>query len=119
MAMRKGVRWYGPQVQRKLRGAAALGVRDTAEIHAQRASAIAPIEEGNLTRDVHVRVDEQALVGVVSFGEGPAAAYVIPQHEDPDYTHDPGREWKFLEKQGKDDPQLLERRVSTRLKEAH
>lgn len=119
MPISRGVHWYGEQVMGDIRKAAADGLLEAAEEYAGRAAQRAPHEEGTLERDVHTRVDPQALKAVISFGEGPASAYAVVQHEEKDYRHDPGRTYKFLENTVKEDPQLLQRHVAKRIREAH
>lgn len=64
----------------------------------QRSTAKVPWEEGDLSRDGAVVIDEAELVGAVTYGNTPdTAKYAVPQHENLEYRHDGGKEAKFLE----------------------
>lgn len=52
-----------------------------------------PIEEGTLERSGTTSIDDDRLVGAVSFD----TPYAVVQHEDMTMSHDAGREAKYLE----------------------
>lgn len=57
-----------------------------------------PHEEGDLERDGAVVVDDEALIGAVTYGNNDdTAKYAVVQHEDMTFKHDGGRSAKFLE----------------------
>lgn len=57
-----------------------------------------PWEEGDLSRDGVVEVDDAALEAAVSYGHDPLnAVKAVVNHEDMNRQHDPGRGPKFLE----------------------
>lgn len=57
-----------------------------------------PWEEGDLSRDGAVVLDEEELLGAVTYGNTEeTAAYAERQHEDMTLRHDAGKTAKFLE----------------------
>lgn len=73
--------------------AAQLGIE--AELILSEAVALVPIEEGTLQNSGQTAQD--GLEAAIGFGAGPAAPYAVRQHEDLTYTHDSGRQAKYLE----------------------
>lgn len=87
------VEWYGPQVKRAVRAAAARGLLKGAEHVLEEADRIVPHEEGTLERSGVASVDDQALRAAVGYD----TPYAVRQHEELDYHHDSGRQAKYLE----------------------
>lgn len=86
--------WEGDAVAKKLRGAGIIGLRKWLELVLTDSRAIVPLEEGTLERSGVTSVDERTLSGAVSYD----TEYAVPQHENLEYVHAPGREAKYLEK---------------------
>lgn len=63
-----------------------------------RSNAQVPHEEGDLERDGGVSLDDDRLLGAVSYGRNADTKdYAERQHEDMTLKHDAGRNAKFLE----------------------
>lgn len=85
--------WNGDAIAKKIREDAAAGLLDGAEYLLEEALRIVPLEDSDLARSGSTSVDDDALQAATSFD----TPYAIPQHENLDYRHDPGRQAKYLE----------------------
>lgn len=63
------------------------------EILLDASQAIAPVDEGTLETSAQLSSDKALMKAVVSYD----TEYAARQHEDPDYTHQAGKQWKYLE----------------------
>lgn len=80
------------------RAGAARGIGLALNLMLQVSNKRVPHEEGDLERDGAVVMDEENLIGAVTYGNSPdTAKYAERQHEDMTYRHDAGRSAKFLE----------------------
>ena len=79
----------------RLHQAIADAVLEEGELLLDEATRLVPIEEGTLQNSGRVAADDTTVA--VGFGSGPAAAYAVRQHEELGYTHDAGRQAKYLE----------------------
>jgi hypothetical protein len=70
-------------------------VGEEAEILLDESSRIVPLAEGILQDSG--RTAQDGTTSAVGPGSGPAAAYAVRQHEELGYTHDAGRQAKYLE----------------------
>lgn len=88
-----GLNWYGGQVTREIRAAAADALEIAAEHLKTESQRVVPIEEATLERSAFVDVDAGELRAAVSYD----TPYAVKQHEDLTLGHDPGRQAKYLE----------------------
>lgn len=68
------------------------GLRQALEHILTESRRIVPLEEGTLERSGRVSVD--GMEGAITYD----TVYAVPQHENLDYRHAPGRTAKYLEK---------------------
>jgi hypothetical protein len=73
----------------------AQAVGEEAELLLDESSRLVPIEEGTLQNSG--RTAQDGTTSAVGYGSGPAAPYAVRQHEELGYTHDAGRQAKYLE----------------------
>lgn len=85
------------KVTKATRPAAIRGITMGMEHVLQISKTLVPNDEGTLENSGRVVVDEKALTGAVTYGEGGAEAYAMVQHENLDYHHPGGRQAKYLE----------------------
>lgn len=93
MSMRFDLDWHGPEVTARTHDAAAAGLGKAMEHLLGEARKVVPIEEATLERSGVASVDNEGLVGAVSFD----TVYARRQHEELTWRHAPGRTAKYLE----------------------
>ncbi|GAA4945964.1 hypothetical protein GCM10023334_058620 [Nonomuraea thailandensis] len=81
------------EITAEIRRAAGRGLRHATEHVLSVSNQRVPHDEGTLERSGAAVVDENELRSVVSYD----GSYAVPQHENLDYKHKPGRTAKFLE----------------------
>ena len=90
-------RIYADEVARKVRTAAASGLRQTAEEMMTESKRLVPVDTGTLKGSGYVEPVDMADLSVrLGFG-GPAEPYALVQHEDLSLRHPGGGQAKFLE----------------------
>jgi hypothetical protein len=90
---RSTVSWNGKAVKGQTDTDVVRGLLMAAEWLVGEASAIVPIDEGNLDRSGVASVDRATLTSAASFD----TPYAVKQHENLHYRHAPGRQAKYLE----------------------
>ena len=88
------LRWYGDEIKRRARAAAARALDQAAEYVLEVANRTVPHETGQLQDSGDTSLDRQRLIAHVHY-DTPYARY---QHERLDLRHKPGRRAKWLEK---------------------
>jgi hypothetical protein len=73
-----------------------------------------PIEEATLERSGVAVVDEENLVGAVSYD----TVYAVRQHEELDWRHDAGRKAKYLEDPHRDEASTMTALVAAQIRRA-
>jgi hypothetical protein len=87
------VKWYGKKVTAEMQKGAARGLLLGARHVEEESKRIVPIDEGTLALQTIVSVDEAALAAAVSYD----TPYAVRQHEELTWSHDDGRQAKYLE----------------------
>ncbi len=87
------VQWYGAMAKGKAKAGAARGLFLGAEHVLEESRRLVPIEEGTLERSGLASVDEGQLRAAVSYD----TVYACRQHEEMSWSHDAGRQAKYLE----------------------
>lgn len=90
---RSELTWNGPAVERKLRAATMLALAKWAELLLQKSRELVPLDEATLERSGVASTDPDTLAAAVAYD----TPYAVPQHENMQYTHAPGRKAKYLE----------------------
>ena len=85
--------WRGSEVALDERGGAARGLFLAAENVLEQATRIVPLNEGTLMRSGVASVDAEQLVAAIAYD----TPYAVRQHEELDYSHQRGRQAKYLE----------------------
>lgn len=85
------------KVTKATRPAAIRGLTMAMEHVLQISQQLVPNDEGTLERSGRTVIDEDALTGAVTYGEGGAEQYAVVQHENLEYHHPGGRQAKYLE----------------------
>lgn len=112
MSMR--VKWYGEKVSGKAKDAAASGLHKAAEHVLEQANRLVPIEEGTLLRSGVASSDAGQLKAAVSYD----TPYAVRQHEELSYSHDEGRQAKYLEQPLDSERGEIERIIAREIKNA-
>lgn len=73
-----------------------------------------PIEEGTLERSGTAVVDEQNLVGAVSYD----TPYAVRQHEELGWQHDEGRKAKYLEDPHREEADTMHAIIAAQIRRA-
>lgn len=108
------LKWYGDDVARRKRGAAADGLFEAAESLLEYANRSVPLDEGPLQQSGMASVDRANLVAAVSYN----TPYSVAQHERLDYQHAPGRRAKFLELALEENRAQLQQHIANKIKAA-
>lgn len=102
MSIRRDFKWHGDAVKVAERLAAARGLMLAAEHVLTEANKIVPIQESTLLKSGHAWPPSQ--VGFVGGGSSEMKSavtydtpYAVRQHEELSYSHDSGRQAKYLE----------------------
>ncbi|MCE5322143.1 minor capsid protein [bacterium] len=85
--------WYGDQVTREVKEAAAEGLLLGAEYLLEESNRVVPHNEGTLQRSGETSVDDEKLEANVSYD----TPYAARLHEHPEYKFQNGRIGKWLE----------------------
>lgn len=120
--VRVEVSWDGERIKQADRAAAALGLNLAMEHLLQVADELVPIEEGTLMRSGTASVDDDELVGAVTFSaynDRDHYDYAIRQHEDLALRHAPGRTAKFLENPANEERDTMLQIVAEQIRRAN
>lgn len=90
---RSQITWRGGEVSDALREGAARGILVGAEYLLTESRKVVPLDEGTLERSGTASVDEDELIGAVTYD----TPYAVRQHEELNWRHAPGRQAKYLE----------------------
>lgn len=91
-------KWYIKQTISKVKRGANKGLFDVGSIIGDDAQSKAPLEFGELETSMHVDQDKTNLTTYISFSKIVDGVEVsVLQHENPNYTHLPGKSWKYLQ----------------------
>jgi hypothetical protein len=115
------VDWYGGKVRDLQRAAARRGLELAMEHLLGVSSELVPIEEGTLMRSGRSSVDDEDLLGMVTYSAHSSANdydYAVRQHEDLTLDHAPGRRAKFLEDPTFDESDTMAQIVATQIRRA-
>jgi hypothetical protein len=99
---------------RRAREAAARGLGLAMEHLLTESRKQVPIEEGTLERSGVAVVDEQNLVGAVSYD----TIYAVRQHEELGWRHDEGRKAKYLEDPHREEADTMLALIATQIRRA-
>lgn len=90
-------KWYTKQAINRVRRGANHAMYDIGNIIGEEGQKIAPFEFGELESSMHVDQDKKNLITYISFTKIVDGFDVATeQHENPNYTHLPGKRWKYL-----------------------
>lgn len=106
------------KVSKATKPAAVRGITMGMEHVLQISQQLVPNDEGTLERTGRVVVDEKALTGAVTYGEGGAEPYAAIQHENLDYHHPGGRQAKFLEQPMHEEREVVAQIVAAQIRRA-
>lgn len=94
MAQNYRMNWQGRRIwTRSGKRRAARGMQLALEHILAESNKIIPLEEGTLMRSGKTDLNEETLVGTVSYD----TPYAVRQHEEMTWRHAPGRQAKYLE----------------------
>ena len=88
------VTWKGDEVKKRVRGAAARGLKRSAEHLLTESRKVVPHEDGDLERSGTASVNAAQLKAAVSYD----TPYARRQHEELTWRHKAGRTAKYLER---------------------
>lgn len=89
--------WHGPKIKRDMEHAAAEGLYKWAEHVLEEAQRIVPLLEGTLQDSGTAHEPGKRGLGRLEAAVTYDTPYAVPQHEEMDYHHAPGRQAKYLE----------------------
>jgi len=107
-------KWYGKQVSEHVIKAAKRGIYDGIEFWLQESNKIVPHDEGTLERSGTTSMDDQQLMGMVSYD----TPYAVRQHEDRHLRHPNGRKAKYLELSGLENKDEITKHIETAIRKA-
>jgi hypothetical protein len=116
MSQHVSIKWYGAAATHQARRGAARGLFFGAEHILEQSRRLVPHLTGDLELDSVASVDEGQLKAAVSYGLGVAAAYAVPQHEEMDFHHAPGRQAKYLEQPFNSEADVVNRLIAREIK---
>lgn len=99
-------------VNQKARAAAARGLALAMEHLLTESRKQVPIEEATLERSGTAVVDEQNLIGAVSYD----TEYAVRQHEELAWQHDAGRKAKYLEDPHREEASTMQAIVAAQIR---
>ena len=106
------------KVKKATHPAAVRGLTMAMEHVLQVSRELVPNEEGTLERSGRVVVDEAALTGAVTYGDGGAEDYAVVQHENLEYHHPGGRQAKYLEQPMREEARVCAEMVAAQIRRA-
>lgn len=114
--------WFGDKVDQIDTDAARVGLQLAMEHLLGVSTERVPIEEGTLMRSGTAGVDDQELIGMVTYSarnDKDNYDYAVRQHEDLTLRHAPGRTAKFLEGPLLEEKDTLARIVAEQVRRAN
>ena len=107
--------WHGKKVEGKVREHAVKALQDTTEFVIGEANKTAPIDEGTLRRSAFPSVDEENLIGAVSYD----TPYAKRMHEEPGISFsDPAARHKWLERTIQEQQRNIKQYISDEMRKA-
>lgn len=109
--------WNGKVVVDQINAGAFTGLAMAADHLLTEATKTIPLDTGDMARDGQTSVDGNQLVATVYY-DGPSNPYVVRQHEELGYRHDPGRRAKWLELTGYEEADTITRIIADEIRKA-